>query len=363
MALLKKNQQLTLTDGRQFTVVGKLGEGGQGIVYRIRFDDTGEEKALKWYFREKLREPYEFYSHLNENIKVGSPSAAFVWPEQLTEWSSDDSFGYTMRIFPANYQPFSKFLMAQTYFTGARALVNAGLNIVAAFEALHNKGYNYQDLNDGNFAIDPNTGDVLICDNDNVMGHGKYSGVLGKARYMAPEVVRGDKSPDRLTDRYSLAVILFMLLIGDHPLEGRKTNVPALTGKYDRRFFGEEPLFIFDEDDRSNAPVDGLHRNAISFWNVFPSFVQKAFQISFSQDSLQKGERRLLERQWLNVLVARSANARTAARRFSWKAIAIRVAPPAIKNRKSSVISTSARERTTKLPSRSSTARGFTNIT
>lgn len=303
MALLKKNQQLTLTDGRQFTVVGKLGEGGQGIVYRIRFDDTGEEKALKWYFREKLREPYEFYSHLNENIKVGSPSAAFVWPEQLTEWSSDDSFGYTMRIFPANYQPFSKFLMAQTYFTGARALVNAGLNIVAAFEALHNKGYNYQDLNDGNFAIDPNTGDVLICDNDNVMGHGKYSGVLGKARYMAPEVVRGDKSPDRLTDRYSLAVILFMLLIGDHPLEGRKTNVPALTGKYDRRFFGEEPLFIFDEDDRSNAPVDGLHRNAISFWNVFPSFVQKAFQISFSQDSLLKGERRLLERQWLNVLV------------------------------------------------------------
>ena len=29
-------------------------------------------------------------------------------------------------------------------------------------------GYSYQDLNDGNFFINPQSGDVLICDNDNV---------------------------------------------------------------------------------------------------------------------------------------------------------------------------------------------------
>ena len=130
----------------------------------------------------------------------------------------------------------------------------------------------------------PATGDVLICDNDNVVGHGQYSGILGKARYKAPEVVRGDKQPDKNTDRHSLAVILFMLLVGDHPLEGKRTNVPILTDKYD-------------------APVPGLHKNAISMWKFFPSFMHDAFRQSFSHDSLMNAHGRLLEQDWFNILM------------------------------------------------------------
>lgn len=302
-AVLSKNQQIELNSGRTATVVGKLGEGGQGIVYRVILDDTGEERALKWYFVEQLKDARKFYNHLEENIRIGSPSTAFVWMEELTKWSDTESFGYIMKIFPAGYESFSKFLNSKVAFQSAQSMVNAGLNMVAAFKALHNKGYNYQDLNDGNFSINPQNGEVLICDNDNVMGHGENSGVLGKARYMAPEVVRGDKQPDKITDRYSLAVILFMLFIGDHPLEGQKTNVPALTNKYDKRFFGTEPLFIYDKNDNSNAPVPGLHQNALAMWKYFPSFVKEAFQISFSQESLLQGRGRLLEQDWFNILM------------------------------------------------------------
>ena len=240
---------------------------------------------------------------MEENIKIGKPSASFVWPEQLTKWDGNAPFGYIMDIIPQGYFSFSKYIISRVNFKSAQAMVNAGLNMVAAFKALHNKGYNYQDLNDGNFSINPNDGDVLICDNDNVMGHGEYSGILGKARYMAPEVVRGDKQPDKITDRYSLATILFLLFIGDHPLEGKKTNVPALTDKYDKRFFGTEPLFIYDETDNSNAPVPGLHQNAVTMWQFFPSFVKKAFQVSFSQESLLNGRGRLLEQDWFNILM------------------------------------------------------------
>lgn len=35
-----------------FTVVRKLGEGGQGAVYRVQ-DKSGRFKALKWYSREQ----------------------------------------------------------------------------------------------------------------------------------------------------------------------------------------------------------------------------------------------------------------------------------------------------------------------
>lgn len=300
---LRKNQNIELADGRAVTVTDKLGEGGQGIVYRVRYNDTGEERALKWFFIDYIKEPRKFYNHLAENIKVGSPSNAFVWPEQLTKWVDGETFGYIMKIFPREYEPFPKFLLARVRFSSVRAMVDAALNMVTAFKSLHNKGYNYQDLNDGNFSINPHNGQILICDNDNVVGHGEYSGILGKPRYMAPEVIRAEKQPDKSTDRYSLAVILFMLLAGNHPLEGIKTNYPALTNKYEVKIYGTEPLFIFDANDTSNMPHPIIHRNASVMWSFFPSFVKQVFRQSFSQESLLHGKNRLLEQEWFNVLI------------------------------------------------------------
>jgi len=298
---LKKNQQVKLTDGRTVTVIGKLGEGGQGTVYEVTVDGTNEKRALKWYFIDKVLDPKAFFSNIQSNIDTGSPSPHFIWPEALSEWVNG-TFGYIMRIFPREYKSFPKFLNAIVSFSSVEAMVNAALNIVSAFKDLHSKGYNYQDLNDGNFSINPLNGDVMICDNDNVMGYGQSSGVVGKARYIAPEVVRGEKTPDKHTDRFSLSVILFMLLLGSHPLEGSKTNVPVLTSKYDKRFFGTEPLFVFD-DDPANRPREGLHQNAIDLWPCLPSYIQDAFKQSFSQDSMLRLQGRLTDLEWLHLMV------------------------------------------------------------
>lgn len=81
-------------------------------------------------------------------------------------------------------------------------MLAAAMKICEGFRMLHLKGYSYQDLNDGNFFIRPSDGDVLICDNDNVMPQGQKSGIMGKARYMAPEIVAGGV-PDKYSDRLS----------------------------------------------------------------------------------------------------------------------------------------------------------------
>ena len=73
--------------------------------------------------------------------------------------------------------------MADVHFSGIKALINAALGLIDGFEKLHNAGFSYQDLNDGNFSIHPETGDVLICDNDNVSEYGDNSGIAGKCRY------------------------------------------------------------------------------------------------------------------------------------------------------------------------------------
>ena len=54
--------------------------------------------------------------------------------------------------------------MAKVKFVSFDAMLNAAMKICNGFMMLHRFGYSYQDLNDGNFFIDPKTGDVLICD-------------------------------------------------------------------------------------------------------------------------------------------------------------------------------------------------------
>ena len=96
---LTKNQRVDLADGRTIIVTDKLGDGGQGIVYRVRYDDTGEERALKWFFIGYIEEPRKFYNRLESNIQNGAPSEAFVWSEQLTKYVDVETFGYVMKVF------------------------------------------------------------------------------------------------------------------------------------------------------------------------------------------------------------------------------------------------------------------------
>jgi serine/threonine protein kinase len=154
-------------------------------------------------------------------------------------------------------------------------------------------------LNDGNFFIHPETGDVLICDNDNVFPEGQNSGILGKARYMAPEVVIGKELPSKQTDRFSLSVVLFLLFYGNHPFEGaRVLACPCMTEKYEKQFYGSEAIFIYDEKKGENRPVRGVHNNVLKRWPAFPAMLRNVFKHEFSEECLKNPTKRMLERQW-----------------------------------------------------------------
>ena len=83
---LTKGQDVRLNNGHIITVIEELGRGGQGIVYKVLDRETGKEKALKWYFPSKLKNPTQFYEKLRDSlIYKGAPSEIFVWPEAITE--------------------------------------------------------------------------------------------------------------------------------------------------------------------------------------------------------------------------------------------------------------------------------------
>ena len=299
----QKGQRIKTATGGELEVIQKLGEGGQGIVYKVNYN--GKQLALKWYFGNKLRDPDKFYQNIQNNIRQGSPNSAFLWPIEITEYY-DGSFGYLMELRPTEYKDFSLFLLAKVHFASIDAIINAALCITNGFRSLHQRGYSYQDLNDGNFFVNPKTGDVLICDNDNVAPYGENLGIAGKCRYMAPEVVMGKKRPDIHTDRFSLAVVLYMLLFLNHPLEGKKTMCPCLTEELERKFYGSEPVFVWDESNDTNRPVRGVHINEIKLWPVYPEFIRKVFQKAFSYEVMVGNDTasRVIEKTWQEVFTS-----------------------------------------------------------
>ncbi|MDR3341736.1 MAG: protein kinase [Treponema sp.] len=300
MADLPRGFTIKTKGFKMVRVVDKLGEGGQGAVYQV--DYAGQPMALKWYSGKNMKDPDKFYENLANNIKKGAPTTVFLWPEDITE-KRGEAFGYIMPLRPPEYKDFSRFLLAQEKFASVTAMVNAALHITAGFRELHNQGYSYQDLNDGNFFVNPKTGAVLICDNDNVAEYGKNLGIGGKCRYTAPEVVLKEALPSVHTDKFSLGVVLFLLFMLNHPLEGKKAYPPCMTEALEKKIYGKEPVFIFDPTDPSNAPIPGINTNAIKRWPAFPLYIREKFIEAFSKKAMGDPSYRIIEQEWLRLFI------------------------------------------------------------
>ena len=297
---LQQGFKIPTAFGGQAVVEKYLAEGGQGAVYVV--DYKGQKKALKWYKKNALgKSPEKFYDNIKQNIMRGAPSNEFLWPLDISQWVNG-TFGYIMDLRPDGYYEVSAYMLRQTSFESFRTMISAALHIVSAFRILHNAGYSYQDMNDGNFFINPKNGKVLICDNDNVAPDGTETGILGKPRYMAPEIVLGKNKPNSLSDRFSMSLILYILFCLNHPLEGKRYLVAGLTDDLQERLYGSEPLFMMDPDDDSNGPHPKVHHNSIIMWKALPEYMREIFISAFSQKALQKPSARPSEKQWLDVL-------------------------------------------------------------
>jgi len=316
MVELEIGQGVEMEYGGNANVLGVLGSGGQGIVYLVDFNGT--KWALKWYDVEKIRNPKSFRKNIQENINDGPPSEKFLWPKYLTKERSDGCFGYIMDLRPKDFDSFVDIL--NTYrldidpltgkatkvpvrFSSLFVMVTAVINIVNAFRQLHRAGKSYQDLNDGGFFINVNTGEILVCDCDNIAPDGSNFGIGGKPGYMAPEVVRGIAKPNVQTDKYSLAVVLFKLLFRGDPMEGEKVvKDVCLTESSELKHYGQNTVFVYDPDNNSNRPVPGIHDNVIRFWKIYPDYIKDAFIRSFTT-GVKEPNKRMIENEWQKLFI------------------------------------------------------------
>ncbi|PHV71010.1 serine/threonine protein kinase [Sporanaerobium hydrogeniformans] len=297
ISMLQSGDELISSQGKVYRVIALLGSGGQGEVYEV--ESEGKHYALKWYHEHMatLRQR-EIIEKLVEN---GSPDIRFLWP--MDRINGKRTFGYIMALRPNRYKSIVD-LMKRKAEPSFWALCTAGYELADCFQKLHSLGYSYCDISFGNAFLDPERGEVLICDNDNVVVTGlSKSGVEGTLGFMAPEIVMGKTGPKAETDLYSLAILLFYMFMLHHPLEGaREADIKCFDAVAKQEIYGRTPLFIWDPQDKSNRPIAGYQENAIIYWNLYPKFIKDLFITAFTE-GLHNPNRRIVENQWKRAFI------------------------------------------------------------
>jgi len=283
-----------------FEIDRMLGEGTQGAVFRAAVG--GEALALKVYFPSFLAIDVGLGARLRAMVMVGTPSNRFLWPLE-TVTGEPDRFGYAMPLRGEQYVQMTDVIAGRaepTFF----AMATAGFELADNFHNLHALGFSYQDISDRNIFMDPDSGRIEICDNDNVSVNGIPSAIAGTPDYMAPEIALGEiDAPNEGTDLHSLAILLFRMLTLHHPFLGaRELRYPVLTVQAARTLFHEQPVFMFDPADESNHPVRGRHDLAERYWNIYPSYIRELFIEAFVNGTRDPAAR-VREQRWRDALL------------------------------------------------------------
>jgi serine/threonine protein kinase len=240
---------------------------------------------------------------LSRVIRKEPPSESFIWPVDLALHQGHPSFGYITPSRDVRFRSFGELLSRRVDPT-FHALTTAGLCLADAFMRLHIAGFCHSRISLQNLFLDPHTGEISLSENDDLVPDGEpWHGGIGAPRFLAPELIRGKTGPSVATDHHTLAVLLFLMLMVHHPLEGRQeSEIHCFDLEARRKVYGSQPLFIFDAKNLSNRPVPGLQDNALLFWNFYPAYVRDIFHRAFT-DGLRDPQSRVGENEWRSLFI------------------------------------------------------------
>jgi len=110
------------------------------------------------------------------------------------------------------------------------------------------------------------------------------------------------------TDLHSLATLLFYLWMCHHPLHGNlESNIRSWDIPAKRRIYGENPVFIFDPNDKSNRPDDPDYETVKSLWALCPQKLKDLFTKAFTEGLRNPGNR-VTEGEWQRAFLQLKEN-------------------------------------------------------
>ncbi|MDT8342262.1 MAG: protein kinase [Longimicrobiales bacterium] len=214
----------------RYAIARKLGEGGMATVY-LADDLKHDRKVAIKVLKPELAAVVGGERFLAE-IRT---TANLQHPHILPLFDSGEADGFLYYVMPyVEGESLRGRLDRERQLPVAEA-VGIAVKVAGALQAAHARGIVHRDIKPANLLMqggEPLIADFGIALAVSAAGGGRLTETglsLGTPYYMSPEQATADRDPDARSDVYSLACVLFEMLVGDPPFTG--SSAQAVLGR------------------------------------------------------------------------------------------------------------------------------------
>ena len=202
-----------------YEIVGTLGNGGMGEVYKVRHSISQRTEAMKVLLSGAAKRPEvtdRFVREIRVLANLNHPNIAALH----TAFHHEDQLIMVMEYVEG--MNLSERLARGMTLKDSVGFIRQALTALAF---AHSKGVIHRDIKPSNIMIDA-AGQVKLLDfglalisspDPRLTSSGS---LIGSVHYISPEQIRGD-SPDARSDLYSMGVTLFEVITGRLPIQGQ----------------------------------------------------------------------------------------------------------------------------------------------
>ncbi len=237
---------MTLSAGSRlgpYEVLGLLGSGGMGEVYRARDPRLGREVAVKVLPEDVGRDPERLARFEREARAVAAlnhPNILTVHDVGTHRTAADSSAAGTPYVVTELLEGETLRELASRRTPTQRQVLALAVQAARGLEAAHARGILHRDLKPENLFVTTDgrlkildfglarlaAGETAGSQEATASSPSRPGQLVGTVGYMSPEQVRG-RALDARSDLFSLGVVLYELLGGRHPFR-RETAVATL---------------------------------------------------------------------------------------------------------------------------------------
>ena len=246
-----------LTD--RYRIERQIGSGGMATVYLAHDLKLGRDVALK-VLRPELGAVLGTERFLAE-VKI---TARLDHPHILTLIDSGSAGGLLYYVLPYVRGESLRDLLNREQQLGVEQALAITKQVGSALDYAHRKGVVHRDIKPENILLQE--GEAMLADFGIALAVQESGGSrltetglsLGTPHYMSPEQATGDRTVDARSDLYSLASVLYEMLVGEPPITGK--TVQAVIAK----LLTEPAMHVRTVRPTVPEPVDAAVAKALS---------------------------------------------------------------------------------------------------